>query len=356
MTPSQIIHDIAGRPVVDGANEIEGHCRLCAGEARRGMEFDRWQGANFTDQNRVADWSSPWICEACVWTCSWVSPPDRAANAEGVKNANGQKAKGLNLRLFSHLWSDRDGYRSFNKADKPAILAWLRARQRGERWWAVVADTGQKHTIPFARVQGDPRGVVRFEEADVRVGSWSIVDDMVALLTAGATKAEVENGAYSSRAYQLAKDAVIAFERRWSGERGGSWFGLALWLSQRDESAVEARREAEKAAKETKRERERDAKARVGRGRARHDAGRDSGDARAVPRKRGKRDEALGADRSPSESRSDVDFDSGRVVERGDANAPARSSEQLSLFGAPDTGGGGRRARDVAKVGRASRA
>lgn len=91
---------------------------------RRGAPIDRWQGQNFTDQNKARCSTATHVCEACVWACSWVQPPDRPTATDGKK--------GLNLRLFTHVCDDR-GYRSLNKANKPEILRWLREPKSGAR-------------------------------------------------------------------------------------------------------------------------------------------------------------------------------------------------------------------------------
>jgi hypothetical protein len=81
---------------------------------------------------------------------------------------------------------------------------------------------------------------------------WSLVDDMIALLTAGATKDEIGRGEYESGAWTRCRENIIQFERAHSIRRHGSWFKLAIWLAQRDEAAVAVRLEAEKQKKEDK--------------------------------------------------------------------------------------------------------
>ena len=190
------------------------------------MPFGRWQGSSFTSQDRVRAWDAPSICEACVWSCSWVAPPDLPPNPPGKK--------GLNLRLFSHLWSDRDGYCSLNKAHKPSIRRWLRARRPGEMWWAAIADSGKKHLLPWTPINLHPQGLVRFEEATVAVGDWQLLDDVTALLRAGAAKAEVERGHYSMHTWMRCRGQIDALEGRWRHERHSGWFDLVVWLAQRE--------------------------------------------------------------------------------------------------------------------------
>ena len=105
---------------------------------------------------------------------------------------------------------------------------------------AAIADSGKKHVIPWAPLNpaGCPagQGRVMFEERLVMLGDWTLVDALSGLLTAGATKDEIERGAYGPGAWtRLGAAAIRDFERTWSGSRGGGWFALAVGLAQRDE-------------------------------------------------------------------------------------------------------------------------
>lgn len=132
----------------------------------------------------------------------------------------------------------------------------MRAPKVGESF-ACVADTGQKHLLPWAPINS--RGArdyrVLFEERMVSVGDWALVDALTLLLTAGATKEEIGRGDYGPRAWDLCGAALRVFEAAHASERAGGWFELALWLAQRDEAATEARMAAEKAERSAKKER-----------------------------------------------------------------------------------------------------
>lgn len=279
MTPAARLHALAGSPRIDGCEDAPAHCVVCAAPAARTHDYDSWQGSTFTDQNKLRGHGlSTRVCEPCVWAHSWVAPPDQEPNPPGKK--------GLNLRLFSHLWSERDGYRSLNKGDKPAIRAWLRDRRDGEAWWCCIADTGQKHTLPWTREANSVRGPVRFEERDVVIGSWGLVDAMTAALTAGATKEEIETGRYGQRAWSIAEREVAGLEAAYASLRGGGWWALALWLSQRDEEQVAARLAAERdarAAAKAAQKGKASGRAATARGRVRRGGGGDPVDAPGVP-------------------------------------------------------------------------
>jgi hypothetical protein len=237
---SAVVHAAAGSPPFVDARPLPAgaRCWLCASSATRGVERVPWEGSNYQDQNTCRDQGSPYVCEACAYACSWVAPP-------GVEIAAG-KQRGPCLRQYTHLY-DGDGYAYGNKAQKPLILAWLR-KPKHPPWFAAIADSGQKHLLPWTPVNLGQRGRVMFETTLVELPDaerWQLVDDLVALLTHGVTKDELDRGDYRPRILAHVADDVRAFEARWSGERGGRWWALALWLSQRDEdehARIEARR------------------------------------------------------------------------------------------------------------------
>lgn len=292
---------------MEGVTERPGRCAICATEAARTADFNRWQGAAFTDQNKVKAWGTGLICEPCAWAHSWAPPPGYPPQAEGKK--------GVNLRLYSHLWDER-GYRYANKADKPAIRDWLRGGHRGP-WFAAIADSGQKHVLPWARINRASGGLVRFEERDVALGNWALVDSLTDLLTDGVTKDEIEGADYRLLSWQQSGEALERFEAGWGPLRGSGWWTLALWLSQRDEAEWQRRQGGRR---ET---------------RALANAQRGPRDGRAggVPRGRRKPAEALGPDQGPDAGRR-VDVGDGLRVGH-DAVPVARAGRpaQASLFG-----------------------
>jgi hypothetical protein len=234
---SQLLHAREGSPVVAECADVGiAPCWVCGSPSSRAQPRAAWQGANFTGQSRVRAPTSEHVCEACVWAMAG-RPPDT-------------------LRMYSHLCEVGGEYLRLNKGDKPAMRAFLR-RPHASAWFAAVADSGQKHVVPWAPVNPPgARGRVLFEETVVHLPGgpegWRLLDDAAALLTAGATKAEVEAGRYEARAWQLCGARLPAFERAHGGERSGPWFSLALFLAQRDEAVVEERLAAEKTARAAK--------------------------------------------------------------------------------------------------------
>jgi hypothetical protein len=132
------------------------------------------------------------------------------------------------------------------------IRAFLERKHAGN-WFAAVSDSGQKHLLPLVRWNfgnDSTGGSVMFDEAEVRIpNDVSIIAQTCDLLTSGATKDEILTGSYRLATIERCPDAVRAFESAHKQWRGGSWFELVVWLAQRDEAAVEARLENEKAAK-----------------------------------------------------------------------------------------------------------
>lgn len=330
-TPARILHALAGAPEVDGCATVDQcRCYMCAAPTERGAPVRRWMGATFTDQPRCACPSSTVICEACVWACSWVVPPGHEPPPPGKK--------GVNLRLFSHLY-DAGQYRYANKADKPAIREFLRKPKRGP-WFAAIADSGQKHTVPFAPMNLGSHGSVLFEDAVVDLpdaAGWRVLDDATDLLTAGATKDEIARGEYRPETWLRCRERIEAFERDHGALRGGSFFDLVVWLAQRDEEAVAERLEREKEAKKAKEAKKR------GRGKK---AGTQDGDgrgraraARGVPRSGSQASaQALDADRG-ADALLGQDVGDARGVGNGDeARSPDRNDEQLALFGDGEAG------------------
>jgi len=337
LTPSQIVAELAGYGPRDDCENHAGPCWVCAGRMTRGQPVGKWSGSSFTGQSRVRCPDATHVCEACVWICSIMTPvPGRPVKIG--------KKRGGNFRNYSHLWEDNwdspsfgdnnsqlAGYANASKGEKPTMRAFLAREHEGE-WFAAIADSGQKHMLPWAPMNGTGRsGVVLFDETLVQIpDDQSLVVEITDLLTAGATKEEIGTGEYTPRAYRLAAEQVLAFEARRSGERHSSWWTLALWLAQRDEEQVQRRMAAEKEA--------RDSGKRKGRGKKRaaqepHGGGSTCAAGGLSGNVAGERAEALGAaDDTPPEQREDV-REPGGVGDDDGAKARDRQPEQASLPG-----------------------
>lgn len=329
---SRILWDAKGRPSVDDAEEHAGLCWVCARPMSRGVRVDRWQGANFTGQNKVRAPAATHVCEPCIWSMQGTPP-----------NC---------LRMYSHLWADGEGYIAPNKGNKPAMLAFLRKHHAGA-WFAAIADSGKKQLVPWTPVNppGSRRGRILFEDQEVTLpvadgAGWALVDRLRTLLTAGATKDEILRGEWSPRAYSLlGAEAIDLFEEQWGRpKRGGSWFALAVWLAQRDEVAVSARMDAEKATRAAAKQKAKEQSAkpkkerkgatdRKGQGKtADRDGGGDSRPSGRVPANGSKRAQALGPDTGQAPSGSTDIVDTGGVALDDAPHLATGRNGQLSMF------------------------
>lgn len=228
LTPSQIVHAAHGSTVVGSCFEVPGICYLCGGTVARGQSTDDWMGDGFTSQVLCAAPFSPVVCEACCYVISRVSP------VLGRPPKNG-KAFGGNFRNYSSCYDER-GYFNASKGEKPLIREFLE-RDHAEPWFCAVADSGQKHVIPFARMNGPGRaGLVLFDEQVIAVPvNVSLIAEMTDLLTAGITKDEIGSSDYYARSWKESRAHIEQFEATHGSGRGGGWFTLALWLAQRNE-------------------------------------------------------------------------------------------------------------------------
>lgn len=255
-SPTQIVWRVSGAPAVEGCEDHVGPCFVCVGQMTRGKPVRDWMGSNNTDQNRARCIAATHVCEACCFMHSRIAPVPGRPPKEGKKF-------GGNARNYSHLWEDSwdapafgdDGtrcpnYANASKGQKPLIREFLGREHKGP-WFAALADSGQKHVLPFAPVNGPGRaGRVLFDELLIQIPEdQSLLTDAMALLTAGATKEEIESGQFRPMTFERCAELVLAFEKRYSAVRGSGWFTLAIWLAQRDEEQVATRLEAEKEAK-----------------------------------------------------------------------------------------------------------
>lgn len=236
-------------------------------------------------------------------------------------------------RMWTHLVDGSDHVR-VNKGSKPAIRDFLRRVHKHE-WFAAIADTGQKHIVPWCPINAPgSSGRVLLEETLVALpdsdDGWRIVDVITEALTSGATKEEIGSGEYGSRAWSLlGHDKLRDLERGLSAHRGGGWFDLALWLSQRDEQLVAQRMHAEKVAKEAKHER------RAKRESAKPDRGSHARASKRVPKDaRVQRPEALGSVTGSPSVGGEAVGDSRGVADDDDKRTSTGSSTegQLSMF------------------------
>lgn len=237
LTASGLIWRLAGSAGMPGCVQTpDAVCYLCGGKAERGTQVSAWAGDTFTDANRARAPHSTIVCEACVFVCSRLSP------VPGHPPADGKKLGG-NYRNYSHLYEEGDlpWYAAPSKGDKATIRAFLRRVHNGP-WFAGIADSGQRHLIPWIPMNpaGARAGRILFEDAEIRIpapdaNDWQLVDAMTAVMDAGASKEGVLTGDYSPIAWARFGPAISEFERTWGRLRPSRWWTLCAWLAQRTE-------------------------------------------------------------------------------------------------------------------------
>ena len=211
-----IIYQAAGEPAMDGAQQ--GACRLC-GATDLGAPFAAWVKDTFTDWDKLK--AGTIICHACQFCTAEAAP--------GLMARVG-KDKPQKMRNYSHFVLDGVWY-PLSKGNKAEMRRLLFAAPPV----AVIAATGQKHLLPFARA-----GWWTFEMATVRPFPKKLAAILAViepLYQAGISKTEIETGRYDSgrimavgaSAWKIAEDQI----KRW---RGSIALSLALFLAQKDDN------------------------------------------------------------------------------------------------------------------------
>ncbi len=192
-----MVWELAGRPLLaDPAAglfaDVEGLCAMCGSVEPRTAPTAKAIGGNFTDQYLLARPDSARICEGCVWVCAgkppatvrmWtvVARPDMPAPPSAGKCV-------LPTGRHVHYTS---------RADMRHVVATLAEPPVGP-WLVSVAESGQKHHVPYARINhGAGDWVVRMDQADI-ISSPTlfrlVFTRVVRLRLAGFTAAEIEAG------------------------------------------------------------------------------------------------------------------------------------------------------------------
>lgn len=374
MTPSALVWQAHGSPVVDGCVVGDGRCFVCCGEVASGKPISDWLSSSFTDHDRCRNPGGSHICAACCYVMARGSPvlgrragvcrvcdgtlrvvrnppagkgKDSAKGAECPKcDGTGMQSAGGNHRNYTAMvelgWGSpafaKDdkgvfhgpaglGYVNASKSEKPTIRAFLE-RDHAGTWACSVADNGQLHTLPFARLNAPGRaGLVQFDNEIVSVPSdVSLLADAVALLTLGVTKAEIESGDYYPRSWTESRAEIESFESKHARWRGDPWLSLAVWVAQRDEAEFErllaARKERDAGRKPKK-------TARIAH------RGDDARAAKRIPVSGGRQAVALvlGDATKPDAGGRSANGDSERVGHQSDGRHADRNPSQASLPG-----------------------
>lgn len=233
VSATQLLWQAAGKP--SPRKRVHGvfgeSCFWCGTKITQACRVADVCGASFTDWDCASVPSSLWMCEACAWSMTG-RPPDTLRLWSIVyredRDAAPSHEKAMDLGPRIHLQ---------NKADPSEFDAVLRDPPAGP-WVCSVADSGQIHVLPFARVNnGSGPWVVRFERFGVSStpAEYGLVSDaMQALYEAGYSKADI--GTLQSSPSRLNRCGVALWRAQSDILRpyaGGGLFQLALFLRRR---------------------------------------------------------------------------------------------------------------------------
>jgi len=198
----------------------QGVCRLCS-QPGAGLLFDRWVKDTFTDWDKLR--AGAIICHACLFCTlemdTWL------ARRLG-------KEKPQRMRNYSHFVLDGVWY-PLSKGDKGEMRRSLFAGAEV----AVIAESGQKHILPWARV-----GWWTFELMTVRPFPDRLAQILAViepLYQAGISKSEIETGRYDGRRIMaVGLEAWRTAEQQIKTWRGSLPLALALFLAQKDDDGT----------------------------------------------------------------------------------------------------------------------
>lgn len=228
-----LVHELAGSPAPAGWRPQDGSgvCAMCARTVAETMPAGKALGANFTDPTL---WSAPQsvrVCAACTWCCAGRPPST-------VRGWTILAAPGLALPASAEkAWAvvhDRPGLCVTNRSDPGAVAALLLDPPDSE-WLCTVAVSGQKHTLPYTRVnRGGGAWTMRMETAHVTAtpAAFRTVLRSAAVLRAAGHRAEdIKDAAPTAGGVKTAADleAWRVEAAHLAGlERSGA-LDLALW-------------------------------------------------------------------------------------------------------------------------------
>lgn len=213
MSVTAAIYHAAGMPAMQGAQQ--GICRLC-GRVDAGLPFDAWVKDTFTDWDKLQP--GDLICHACQFCTAEAAP----GLAERVGKDKPQKMRNYSHFILGGIWYPLS---KGNKVEMRRLLF-------SGAGVAVIAESGQKHLLPFSHV-----GWWAFEIAQARPFPErlnTVLGVIEPLYQAGISKAEIESGRYDSkRIMAVGIAAWSAAEEQIRLWRGSLALSLALFLAQR---------------------------------------------------------------------------------------------------------------------------
>jgi hypothetical protein len=227
-----LVWELAGRPapIASIAKLLSGPglCVMCGRHDPSTAPASRALGSNFTDHDLYTRGDADRVCPACLWCCSGKPPAS-------MRMWTVVAAPGLVLpQSHEKAFVTGAGLCLTNRADPGPVIGMLSRPPPGE-WVVSVATSGQKHVVPYARVNRG-RGVwtVRLENTNVTSDpdEWStVLTHAASLRAAGHHPDAVLTGDPSMAAIRTAGD--LAWWRSHAGPlaryRHAPLLTLALW-------------------------------------------------------------------------------------------------------------------------------
>jgi hypothetical protein len=158
MTPTRIAAALAGDPVSGERTEIS--CYVCGLPCREGLPAKEGLGSSFTDHHLArAPWSG-YICTACVWAMRGKPPHTIRMWSSVWRSDEGAKPSHPKC-LF-----DAPGLHLAGRDDLSEVRRVLLSPPQGA-WFAAIAESGQKHILPWSNVNIGETWTVRMDSIDV---------------------------------------------------------------------------------------------------------------------------------------------------------------------------------------------
>lgn len=193
-TATELVWDLAGRPELTGSTgallrDEPGICVMCGHEQDRTADARKAVGGNFTDQYLYRRSDSVRVCIACLWCCG--GKPPATPRMWSVVAAPGVELPDHHPKCWL---PPRPGLCFTNRASTRPVADTL--LNPPETPWVVgVATSGQKHVIPYLRVNRGKTWTVRMENTDIT----STSDEWLMVLIAAAALRSLKHSADAIR-------------------------------------------------------------------------------------------------------------------------------------------------------------
>lgn len=233
MKATRLIHDLAGRPNVEGGvakllTDRPSVCCVCGREEQMTAPADRALGANFTDRRMFTRPDSDRACAACVAVCS--GKPPRTWRMWSVVATPGHELPPSQEKASAWI-GQHDSLCLTSRADTHPIIDTLLDPPDTE-WVVSIAMSGQKHVLPYAQINSGTVGVIRMEATDVayRTGDWrQVFSAALGLRRLGVPADDILHGTprYLHTRDHLAQ--LTTLNRQLTGWHNTPLLSVALW-------------------------------------------------------------------------------------------------------------------------------